>query len=80
MTGALSHVLPIMLVVMVSKWVGDACGKEGIYTAWIALRAYPWLAPIEHRDHGATASSIMTPVKMLVTINGVKSTLRDLGP
>lgn len=79
MTGALSHVLPIMLVVMVSKWVGDACGKEGIYTAWIALRAYPWLAPIEHRDHGATASSIMTPVKMLVTINGIKSTLSDLG-
>ncbi|KAF8587856.1 hypothetical protein K439DRAFT_1645720 [Ramaria rubella] len=78
MTSALSHVLPIMLVVMVSKWVGDACGREGIYDAWISLRAYPWLPRIEHRDHGATAAGIMTPSKRLITVNGVRTLLRDL--
>lgn len=30
LTGALSHVVPIMIAVMTAKWVGDAFGKEGI--------------------------------------------------
>jgi len=78
LTGALSHVLPIMLAVMVSKWVGDAFGKEGVYEAWITLRSLPWLAPIDHRDRGAMAASIMTPAHRLVTINGVSVSLKDL--
>ncbi|GJJ11512.1 hypothetical protein Clacol_005745 [Clathrus columnatus] len=80
LTGALSHVLPIMLAVMVSKWVGDAFGKEGIYDAWITMRAYPWLSPIEHRDYGATAASVMTPKDNLVVINGVDVTIKELDP
>lgn len=68
-----------MLAVMVSKWVGDAFGKEGIYDAWITLRAYPWLSPIEHRDYGATAASFMTPKDNLVVINGVDTTIKELG-
>jgi chloride channel 3/4/5 len=31
LTGALTYVLPIMVAVMVAKWVGDAFGKESIY-------------------------------------------------
>lgn len=68
-----------MLVVMVSKWVGDALGREGIYEAWIVLRAYPWLPPMDHRDHGAVAANVMTPLPNLITINGVKSSLSELG-
>lgn len=30
MTGALSHVLPIMVSVMVSKWTGDAFGSSNV--------------------------------------------------
>ncbi|OBZ72186.1 H(+)/Cl(-) exchange transporter 3 [Grifola frondosa] len=52
LTGALSHVLPIMISVMVSKWVGDAFGEDGIYAIWIAMRQYPWLPPREYRDNG----------------------------
>lgn len=68
-----------MLVVMVSKWVADAFGKEGIYEAWITLRGHPWLAPLEYHDHGETASAIMTPLARLVTINGRQSTIKELG-
>ncbi|KZT67366.1 Cl-channel protein [Daedalea quercina L-15889] len=68
LTGALSHVLPIMISVMVSKWVGDYFGKEGIYSIWIAMRAYPWLPPSEFRDKGETAADVMKPAADLVVI------------
>lgn len=68
LTGALSHVLPIMISVMVSKWVGDYFGKEGIYSIWIAMREYPWLPPDEFRDRGETAMNIMKPAADLVVL------------
>ena len=68
LTGALSHVLPIMISVVVSKWVADALGKDGIYTVWIAMRRYPWLPPGEYRDKGQTAAQIMKPTAELVVI------------
>lgn len=69
LTGALSHVLPIMISVVVSKWVGDALGKEGIYSVWIAMRSYPWLPPSEYRDNGQTAVTIMRSIDKLVVIH-----------
>ena len=54
---------------MVSKWVGDALGKEGIYASWIALRQYPWIPSDDYRDRGQTAASIMVPLNQLITIN-----------
>jgi len=69
LTGALSHVLPIMISVMVSKWVADALGPDGIYASWIALRRYPWLAPFEFRDNGEIAADAMTPVNSLIVLH-----------
>ncbi len=69
LTGALSHVLPIMISVVGSKWVADALGKEGIYSVWIAMRSYPWLPPSEYRDKGQTAASIMKRADRLVIIH-----------
>eukprot|EP01136_Pigoraptor_vietnamica_P006623 Opistho-1_new@39758 len=31
LTGGLTYVLPVMLTVLASKWVGDAFGREGMY-------------------------------------------------
>ncbi|KDQ61345.1 hypothetical protein JAAARDRAFT_149999 [Jaapia argillacea MUCL 33604] len=78
LTGALSHVLPIMISVMVSKWVGDAFGKGGIYSAWIAMKRYPWLPSVEYRDKGETAAHVMRPVEELVLIDSSQCTLHDL--
>ncbi len=43
LTGALTYVLPIMVAVMLAKWIGDAISKRGIYEAWIHLNEYPYL-------------------------------------
>jgi chloride channel 3/4/5 len=43
LTGALTYVLPIMIAVMLAKWIGDAISKRGIYEAWIQLNEYPYL-------------------------------------
>jgi chloride channel 3/4/5 len=67
-----------MIAVMVAKWVGDAFGKEGIYSLWIAMRRYPWLPPVEYRDSGETASQLMKPAHNLVVVeNGM--TLEEMG-
>ena len=68
-----------MIAVMVSKWVGDAFRKEGIYSRWIALRQYPWLPYTDYRDKGETATGIMIPFDSLVTITSQGCTIRDLG-
>ncbi|KAK7056282.1 chloride channel [Paramarasmius palmivorus] len=79
LTGALSHVLPIMIVVMTAKWVGDALGKDGIYSVWIAMRRYPWMPPDDYHDKGETASSrLMRPVQKLVVIEDGENTVEDL--
>jgi chloride channel 3/4/5 len=58
-----------MISVMVSKWVADALGQDGIYASWIALRRYRWLAPFEFRDNGEIAADAMTPVNNLVVLH-----------
>ncbi|KAG7093968.1 hypothetical protein E1B28_007598 [Marasmius oreades] len=78
LTGALSHVLPIMISVMTAKWVGDALGKDGIYTVWIAMRGYPWLAPVDYHDQGESAAGIMKPVDELVLIEDGQCTVGEL--
>jgi len=77
LTGALSHVLPIMLAVMSSKFVGDYFGK-GVYDTWIALHGYPYLPPSDFRDDGETVSSVMVPARQVITVNGRSVTLSEL--
>ena len=33
LTGGLMYIVPLMVAVMMSKWVGDAFVKEGMYPA-----------------------------------------------
>lgn len=42
LTGGLSYIVPIMVAVMVSKWVGDALVKDGMYPTPLHLY-YPLL-------------------------------------
>ena len=58
-----------MISVMISKWIADALGPDGIYASWIALRRYPWLTPFEFRDNGEIASDVMTPADKLVVLH-----------
>ncbi|KAI9598161.1 chloride channel [Syncephalis fuscata] len=50
LTGALTYVLPIMVAVMISKWVGDAFGEGGLDDAIIRLKGYPYLDDSNNED------------------------------
>lgn len=63
---------------MTSKWVGDALGKDGIYTVWIAMRRYPWLPPANYRDSGESAASLMKPLSRVVVIEDAVTTVGEL--
>ncbi|KAI9140121.1 chloride channel [Paraphysoderma sedebokerense] len=43
LTGALTYVLPIMLAIMVAKWVGDAFSTNSIYNLYIEMNGHPYL-------------------------------------
>ncbi|MCJ1436368.1 hypothetical protein MMC27_005747 [Xylographa pallens] len=79
LTGALTYVLPIMIAVMLSKWVGDAFGKRGIYETWIHFNAYPFL---DNKDDSlipdVPVSQIMTRVEELATLAATGHTLQSL--
>jgi chloride channel 3/4/5 len=79
LTGALTYVLPIMIAVMLSKWVGDAFGKRGIYETWIHFHAYPFL---DHKDDAVipdvSLSQLMTGVDDLAVITATGHTLQTL--
>ncbi|KAI9791122.1 MAG: hypothetical protein M1816_004353 [Peltula sp. TS41687] len=79
LTGALTYVLPIMIAVMISKWVGDAMGKQGIYESWIQINEYPFL---DNRDDGPNSdlavSEIMTRVEDLVVLTASGHTIHTL--
>ncbi|KAI9830099.1 MAG: hypothetical protein M1826_005092 [Phylliscum demangeonii] len=81
LTGALTYVLPIMVAVMLSKWVGDATGKLGIYESWIRFHEYPFLD--NHTDDAAipdlSAAEIMTPIDELVVLPATGHTIQSLG-
>lgn len=79
LTGALTYVLPIMIAVMISKWVGDAFGTRGIYETWIHFREYPFL---DNRDESAIPdvpiSHVMTQVEDLAILTSTGHTLQTI--
>jgi chloride channel 3/4/5 len=81
LTGALTYVLPMMVAVMISKWVGDAFSRRGIYESWIHFNEYPFL---DHSDTetaivpDASASQIMTRIEDLVVLTATGHTIASL--
>ena len=79
LTGALTYVVPVMIAVMIAKWVGDALEPEGIYDGLIKLRNYPFLEGREMYKGSAVLSEIMTPADKVrcITVQGM--CVDDLG-
>lgn len=79
LTGALTYVLPIMIAVMISKWVGDAFGKRGIYETWIHFNEYPFL---ENKDDSPVpdvpVSQIMTQLQDIAVLTATGHSLRSI--
>jgi chloride channel 3/4/5 len=67
LTGAFTHVLPLMAVIMVSRWCADAFGKDGVFDAIINAAGYPYLD--QKRTllrHAITARDIMVRSETLI--------------
>eukprot|EP01097_Dermamoeba_algensis_P001356 TRINITY_DN1514_c0_g1_i1.p1 TRINITY_DN1514_c0_g1~~TRINITY_DN1514_c0_g1_i1.p1 ORF type:complete len:794 (+),score=111.19 TRINITY_DN1514_c0_g1_i1:42-2423(+) len=58
-TGEAQFILPIMLSVMISKWVGDAFGADSIYDELIQLNEFPFLDNKTERSLKAKVSDIL---------------------
>ncbi|KAI9641207.1 chloride channel [Ciborinia camelliae] len=79
LTGALTYVLPIMIAVMISKWVGDAFGKRGIYESWIHLNEYPFLDNSDETPiPDISVRQIMTRIEDLVVLTATGHTIESL--
>ncbi|KAI1000460.1 H(+)/Cl(-) exchange transporter 3 [Podosphaera aphanis] len=79
LTGALTYVLPIMIAVIVSKWVGDAFGKRGIYESWIHFNEYPFLDNSEETFiPDIPVGQIMTRIQDLVVLTATGHTIKSL--
>ena len=80
LTGALTYVLPIMVAVMMSKWVGDAFSRRGIYESWIHFNSYPFLDLSEETTPipDIPTSQIMTRIEDLVVLTATGHTIASL--
>ncbi len=79
LTGALTYVLPIMIAVMVSKWVGDAFGKRGIYESWIHFNEYPFLDNSDENPiPDIPVKQIMTRIEDIVVLRATGHTIESL--
>jgi len=70
LTGALTYVLPIMVAVMLSKWIGDLFSRNGVYESWIQFNEYPYL---DNKDDtpapDVPVSNVMTKTDELVCLD-----------
>lgn len=79
LTGALTYVLPIMIAVMLSKWIGDAFGKRGIYESWINFNQYPFLDNSEEAFiPDVPVGEIMTCFNDLIVLTTTGHTIESL--
>ncbi|KAI9809180.1 MAG: hypothetical protein M1825_002471 [Sarcosagium campestre] len=60
LTGALTYILPTMIVVGVTKAVGERFGKSGIADRMIWFNGFPFLDSKEEHTFGVPVSKVMT--------------------
>ncbi|KAI9842093.1 MAG: glycerol ethanol, ferric requiring protein [Sclerophora amabilis] len=71
LTGALTYILPTMIVVGVTKAVGDRFGKGGIADRMIWFNGFPFLDNKEEHTFGVPVSRAMTSELTLLPASGL---------
>ncbi|KAF8588706.1 Cl-channel protein [Ramaria rubella] len=75
LTGALTYILPTMIVLLVTKSVGDFFGGGGIADEMIRLNGYPLL---DKNDHAFNISVSRVMRQGLQTLNASRTTVADV--
>lgn len=76
LTGALTYILPTMIVVGVTKAVGELFGKGGIADRMIWFNGFPFLDQKEEHNFGVPVSQVMTSEP--VTIAAAGNTVEEI--
>ena len=71
LTGALTYILPTMLVVMITKGVGDYFGKGGISEQTIKFQGYPFLDKDDH-VFNLSVGDVMTKDAVVLFARGME--------
>lgn len=71
LTGALTYILPTMIVVGVTKAVSDYCGKGGIADRMIWFNGFPFLDTKEEHNFNVPVSQTMTTRPTSLTAAGL---------
>ncbi|GAB5354837.1 hypothetical protein AAMO2058_000153600 [Amorphochlora amoebiformis] len=67
LTGGMEYIVPLMVAVVASKWVGDAFGKEGIFDVLISMQRYPHINPSTELVSAAIARDMMSSRVVMLT-------------
>ncbi|KAI1470494.1 chloride channel protein [Daldinia caldariorum] len=70
LTGALTYILPTMIVVGVTKMVSDLFGKGGIADRMIWFSGFPFLDNKEEHNFGVPVSAAMTSDVIVIPVHG----------
>ncbi|CAD6499119.1 BgTH12-04771 [Blumeria graminis f. sp. triticale] len=76
LTGALTYILPTMIVVGVTKAISELFGKGGIADRMIWFNGFPFLDNKEDHTFGVPVSHVMTGKVMALPVSGL--TIRDV--
>ncbi|PAV18791.1 voltage-gated chloride channel [Pyrrhoderma noxium] len=81
LTGALTYILPTMIVLLVTKAVGDFLGVNGIADEMIRFNGYPFLEKDDHAFHTTVSSVMRTELQTLsassLRINDIEHKLQQ---
>ncbi|OAL37687.1 hypothetical protein AYO20_03194 [Fonsecaea nubica] len=72
LTGALTYILPTMIVVGVTKAVGDRFSKSGIADRMISFSGFPFLDNKEEHSFGVSVSQVMTSNITILPATGME--------
>ena len=61
LTGSLTYVMPIMVSILISKWVSEAITPQGIYDLVINLNQHPYLDSKKRYIFTSTFADLCTP-------------------
>ncbi|KAH7031292.1 chloride channel [Microdochium trichocladiopsis] len=71
LTGALTYILPTMIVVGVTKAVSELFGRGGIADRMIWFNGFPFLDNKEEHNFGVPVSTVMTPDPVVIPVHGM---------
>ena len=78
LTGGLTYIIPILVAVMIAKWLGDCLCTDSIYEEYIQLRKYPYLSDKEEYSANYTVGEVLDirgGYRSLVWISATESTV-----